>query len=58
MTIADRICTLCSAVPVSVLGLPTRFIAHAATPEEILAGFGLDHVGVAKAIRGALASDR
>jgi 1-deoxy-D-xylulose-5-phosphate synthase len=55
MTIADRIGSLQPAVPVSVLGLPTRFIAHAATPDEILGGFGLDHVGLVAAIRGALA---
>jgi 1-deoxy-D-xylulose-5-phosphate synthase len=57
MTIADRVGALSSAVPVAVLGLPTRFIAHAATPDEILAGFGLDHAGIAAAIRGALASN-
>ena len=58
MTIADRVGTLRPSVPVSVLGLPTRFIAHAASPEEILAGFGLDHVGLIAAIRGLLASAR
>ena len=56
MTIADRIGSRSRRTsPSSVLGLPTRFIAHAATPEEILGGFGLDHVGLITAIRGALA---
>ena len=54
MTIADRIGSLQPSVPVSVLGLPTRFIAHAATPEEILGGFGLDHVGLDRGDHAAL----
>ena len=29
------------------LGLPTRFIPHAGTPDEILAALGLDHAGIA-----------
>ena len=55
MTIADRIRADRPTVPVTVLGLPTRFIAHAATPEEILASLGLDHVGVVAAVRRTLA---
>jgi len=37
--------------PVTTLGLPTRFIAHAATPEEIHATLGLDAAGIAAAAR-------
>ena len=33
------------------LGLPTRFIPHAGTPDEILAALGLDHAGIAAAVR-------
>ena len=36
------------------LGLPTRFIPHASTPEEILGGLGLDAPGIAAAVRRAL----
>ena len=36
------------------LGLPTRFIPHAGTPDEILTALGLDHAGIAAAVRAAL----
>ena len=51
MTIADRVGAENCAVPVAVLGLPTRFIAHAATPDEILATLGLDYAGIVAAAR-------
>ena len=54
MTIADEIGAVAPAVPVHVLGIPTRFIPHAATPEEILAGLGLDATGIASAARALL----
>jgi len=54
MTIADRIGAENPGVPVAVLGLPTRFIAHAATPDEILTALGLDHAGIVTAARGLL----
>ncbi len=54
MAIADEIGAVAPAVPVRVLGLPTRFIPHAATPEEILADLGLDAPGIASAARALL----
>jgi len=51
MTIADRIGALAPAVPVEVLGLPCRFIAHAANPDHILSQLGLDADGIAAAAR-------
>lgn len=51
MTIEDRIGVLAPRVPVTVLGVPSRFLAHAATPEEIHAQLGIDHVGIAAAAR-------
>jgi 1-deoxy-D-xylulose-5-phosphate synthase len=54
MTIADRIGALSPAVPVTVLGLPARFIAHAASPDEILQALRLDHAGIAAAVRDLL----
>ncbi len=54
MTIADRIGALAPAVPVDVLGLPSKFIAHGANSDQILAQLGLDAAGIAAAIRTAL----
>ena len=54
MTIADRIGALAPAVPVEVLGTPTRFIPHDGRPERILAQLGLDADGIAAAVRGVL----
>jgi 1-deoxy-D-xylulose-5-phosphate synthase len=51
MSIEDRIGAISSAVPVTVLGIPSKFIAHAATPDEILAGLGLDAAGIVAAAR-------
>ena len=51
MTIEDRIGALAPAVPVDVLGTPSRFIAHDGRPERILAQLGLDADGIATAVR-------
>ncbi len=51
MSIADRIGGLRCAVPVEVLGLPSRFIPHDAKPERILARLGLDADGIVAAVR-------
>ena len=51
MTIADRIGALAPAVPVQVLGTPTRFLAHDGRPERILAQLGLDADGISAAVR-------
>jgi 1-deoxy-D-xylulose-5-phosphate synthase len=54
-TISARVCDLAPAVISRSLGVPTRFIPHAGTPDEILTTLGLDHLGIAAAVRGALA---
>ena len=54
MTIADRIGALAPAVPVEVLGTPTRFIPHDGRPERILAQLGLDADGISAAVRRVL----
>jgi 1-deoxy-D-xylulose-5-phosphate synthase len=51
MSIEDAIGGLAPAVPVEVLGLPTRFLAHDGRPERILAQLGLDADGIAAAVR-------
>jgi 1-deoxy-D-xylulose-5-phosphate synthase len=51
MTIADRIGALAPAVPCQVLGIPARFIPHAASPDQILGQLGLDADGIAHTIR-------
>jgi 1-deoxy-D-xylulose-5-phosphate synthase len=51
MTIADRVGALAPAVPVHVLGIPARFIPHAASPDQILGQLGLDADGIARTIR-------
>jgi hypothetical protein len=51
MMIADRIRAIDPEIAVRVLGLPTRFMPHEATPDEILSSFGLDHARVAKAVK-------
>lgn len=50
MTIADQIHAIDAAVPVEVLGVPTRFIPQA-KPDRILAQLGLDADGIAATIR-------
>ena len=49
--IADRVRAIDPEIAVRVLGLPTRFIAHAATHDEILSRLGLDPARVAKAVK-------
>ena len=51
MAIADRIGAAAPGVPVTVLGLPCRFIPQAANPDRILAQLGLDAEGIAAAAR-------
>jgi len=50
MTIADQVHAIDPAVPVEVLGIPTRFIPQG-KPEHILAQFGLDAEGIASTVR-------
>ena len=50
MTIADQVHELAAAVPVEVLGLPSRFIPQG-KPDRILAQLGLDATGIAAAAR-------
>ncbi len=56
-TISMRVGELAPTVLTRSLGIPTRFIPHAATPEEILSTLGLDHLGIAAAV-SALATSR
>jgi 1-deoxy-D-xylulose-5-phosphate synthase len=51
MAIADRVGAIAPAVPVHVLGIPARFLAHAANPDHILSQLGLDADGIAATIR-------
>jgi 1-deoxy-D-xylulose-5-phosphate synthase len=51
MAIEDRLGAIAPAVPVTVLGLPTRFLPHDGRPERILARFGLDADGIQAAVR-------
>jgi 1-deoxy-D-xylulose-5-phosphate synthase len=50
-TIAMRVGELAPAVVTRSLGVPAHFIPHAGTPDEILATLGLDHIGIAAAVR-------
>jgi 1-deoxy-D-xylulose-5-phosphate synthase len=50
-TIADRVGALAPAVPVHVLGIPSEFIPHSASPDKILAELGLDADGIVRTIR-------
>jgi 1-deoxy-D-xylulose-5-phosphate synthase len=60
--IAARLCELAAAgagadadgPPVTVLGVPVRFIAHG-KPDNILASMGLDAAGIATTVRAVLA---
>ncbi len=56
MTIAECVGTASPGVGVSVLGLPTQFISHAGTPDELLAKFGLNAAGLATAVRELLSA--
>ncbi|MGB8858952.1 MAG: 1-deoxy-D-xylulose-5-phosphate synthase [Ilumatobacteraceae bacterium] len=53
MTIADQIHTLSAAVPVTTMGLPTRFVQQGSA-ERILAQLGLDAAGIIAAARSLL----
>jgi 1-deoxy-D-xylulose-5-phosphate synthase len=52
-TIATKVCELSPGTVARTLGLPTRFIPHAGSPEEVLSALGLDHAGIATAVRSA-----
>ncbi len=54
-TIAACVGELSPSTVTCSLGLPARFIPHAGTPEEILSALGLDHTGIAAAVRNTLA---
>lgn len=54
-TIADQVAEVDPAVPVVALGTPTRFIPHAAKPDQIHAQLGLDANGIAATVRSTLA---
>ena len=53
MTIADLVHALHPTVPVTVLGVPTKFIPQA-KPDRILAALGLDAAGITAAVRALL----
>jgi deoxyxylulose-5-phosphate synthase len=46
MMIAEQIAALNPAVAVATLGVPTRFIAHASSAQQIHAQLGLDAAGI------------
>lgn len=56
MSIADAVDDIDHTVPVTTLGVPTRFVPHAANPDRIHAKLGLDADGIAAAVRTAVAS--
>ena len=51
MSIADAVHAVDQSIPVEVLGLPTKFIAHDPRAEAILARSGLDVDSVVALIR-------
>jgi 1-deoxy-D-xylulose-5-phosphate synthase len=53
MTIADEVHALTATTPVTVLGVPTRFIPQG-KPDRILAALGLDADGLAASARAAV----
>ncbi len=55
MTIADQVHEITRAVPVEVLGLPSKFIPQG-KPDRILAQLGLDAEGIAAAVHRRLTS--
>ena len=55
-TIAARVCELSPGTVTRTLGLPTRFIPHAGSSEEILSALDLDHAGIAQAVRGLMST--
>jgi len=52
-TMADRVHEITATVPVTILGVPTKFIPQA-KPDKILAAMGLDADGIAAAVRTLL----
>jgi 1-deoxy-D-xylulose-5-phosphate synthase len=46
MMIAEHISSLDSTIPVITLGVPTRFIAHASSAQQIHSRLGLDAAGI------------
>ncbi len=52
MTAAAQIAEIDAAVPVQVLGLPTRFLPHDPKPGNIHARYGLDAASLAAAVAG------
>ena len=54
MTVADQVRTIAPAVPVTVLGLPAKFIPQGSA-DRILAQLGLDADGIAASARSLLA---
>ena len=55
MTMLDQIGDIEPAVPVQVLGVPTKFLPHG-EPKQIMARLGLDGPGIATTARALLAS--
>ena len=51
LMMAGRVRAIDPEIAVRVVGLPTRFIRDAATPDEILSSLGLDQVRVAKTVK-------
>jgi 1-deoxy-D-xylulose-5-phosphate synthase len=52
-TMADRVHEITATVPVTILGVPTKFIPQA-KPDKILAAMGLDADGITAAVRTLL----
>jgi 1-deoxy-D-xylulose-5-phosphate synthase len=52
-TMADRVHEVTATVPVTILGVPTKFIPQA-KPDKILAAMGLDADGITAAVRTLL----
>ena len=51
MAIEDHVGAIAPAVPVEVLGTPTKFLAHDGRAERILGQLGLDADGISRAVR-------
>ncbi len=54
MAIADQIASVSPGVPVTVLGIPAKFLPHSQQPGDILTSLGLSADGIAKAAREAI----
>jgi 1-deoxy-D-xylulose-5-phosphate synthase len=55
MMIAEQIALLNPKVPVTTLGVPTRFIAHATSANHIHAQLGLDATGITEQAQALVA---